>query len=292
MPTQPLLAINKGKCMRLFRLMGYVISIAAATFLITTGAAFAATPGLTHEASGGTLATVQKNAVLRVGVALNAPWVLRDKDGQWIGLEIDFVRQLAKDMRWKLELVPTTWAGAIGDLRDGRFDVLASGLSVTPQRTLQLKYSQSYGDYPLGLVVNRKSLGTDDLLALEKGGEHRIGVLAGTVTQATAATWLGNSELVDINDESQALKDVRSGKLDGLIAEQPLPQATASAYTDQLRTIDVSKFGKTAHAFAVRRNDQDLLDVVNAWLIYEKASGFIADREDFWLHSAAWVELM
>jgi polar amino acid transport system substrate-binding protein len=202
------------------------------------------------------------------------------------------MRQLAKDMHWKLELVPTSWTSAIDDLRAGRFDILAAGLSVTPQRALQLKYSDSYGSFALGLVVNRKSLGKDDLVALETGGKHRIGVLADTVTEDTTKAWLGNSKMVKIIDEAAALQDVRSGKLDGLIAEQPLPAAMARSYPDQLGTLNVSQFGKTAHAFAVRRNDQDLVDVINAWLVSAQASGFVADREDFWLHSEAWVELM
>ena len=136
-----ILDTNKEKYMRFYRVFGYLVSMAAATLMIPTTASFAAMAGPAHsmQPSGDTLATVQKNGVLRVGVAINAPWVLRDKDGQWIGLEIDFIRQLTKDMHWKLELVPTTWASAIGDLRDGHFDLLASGLSVTPQRTLLLK---------------------------------------------------------------------------------------------------------------------------------------------------------
>jgi polar amino acid transport system substrate-binding protein len=217
---------------------------------------------------------------------------MRDKSGQWVGLEVAYMRQLAKDMRWKIELVPTTWATAIDDLRNGHFEVLAAGLSVTPQRALLLKYSESYGSFSLGLVVNRKALGSDDLQALETGSKHRIGVLSGTVTAATSKTWLGNSDVVEISDESQALQDIRNGKLDGLVAEQPLPEAFAHSYPEQLRTLDVSEFGKTAHAFAVRRDDQDLLDVINAWLVYQQAAGFVADREKFWLESSAWVELM
>ena len=283
--------------MRFFRNLGHVASIAMTSLLLAVPTTFAASADSAHAAGasqqpGSTLATIQKQGALRVGVAVNAPWVMRDKSGQWVGLEVAYVRQLAKDMRWKIELVPTTWASAIDDLRDGHFDVLASGLSVTPQRALLLKYSESYGSFSLGLVVNRKALGTDDLQALETGSEHRIGVLSGTVTAATTKTWLGNSEVVEISDESQALKDVRNGKLDGLLAEQPLPDAFAKAYPDQLRTLDVSTFGKTAHAFAVRRNDQDLADVINAWLVYEQAAGFIVDREKFWLEIAAWVELL
>lgn len=283
--------------MRFFRACGFGLGIMVLAFSVSLPPTFAATANSTQAGSAshqvtGSLAEIQKRGVLRVGVAPNAPWVLRDKDGQWAGLDVDLARQLAKDMRWKIELVPTTWATAIDDLRSGRFDMLASGLSVTPQRALLIKYTQAYGDFALGLVVNRKALGNTDLVALETGTRHRIGVLSGTVTEATTKAYLGNSEVVDINDESQAVNDVRAEKLDGLLAEQPLPDAVAHTYPDQLRTLDVSTFGKTAHAFAVRRNDQDLLDVIDAWLVYQQAAGFISEREKFWLHSAEWIQLM
>lgn len=285
--------------MRLLRVMSCLATLVLVCAWFDTPMVSSALAAPDHSARSGprsssnTLATIQKNGTIRVGVAVNAPWVLRDKNDQWIGLDVDLARQFAQDMRWQIELVPTTWGTAIDDLRAGRFDVLAAGLSVTPQRALLLKYSRPYGDFALGLVVNRQSLGKDDLLTLETGaGKHRIGVLSGTVTAATAKEYLGNSELVEINDESKAIQDLRGGKLDGLIAEQPLPDALAHAYSDQLRTLDVSTYGKTAHAFAVRREDQDLLNVVDAWLIYEDAAGWIQSREQFWIHSAAWVELM
>jgi polar amino acid transport system substrate-binding protein len=247
----------------------------------------------TAAAPDDTLAMIQKNGVIRVGVAVNAPWVLKDKNGQWIGLDVDLARQFAQDMRWQIQLVPTTWGTAIDDLRAGHFDLLAAGLSVTPQRALLLKFSHPYGLFALGLVVNRKSLGKDDLLTLETGaGKHKVAVLSGTVTAATAKEYLGNSDLVEVSDEVKAIQDLRDGALDGLIAEDPLPSALAHTYSDQLRTLDVSTYGKTAHAFAVRSADQDLADVVNAWLTYEDAAGWIQSRKEFWIHSAAWIELM
>lgn len=285
--------------MRLLRVMGCLASLVLVSALVqapvvsSVSARPAHTSKDTPRPSGDTLASIQKHGVIRVGVAINAPWVLRDKNEQWLGLDIDLMQQFAQDMRWKIELVPTTWASGIDDLRAGHFDLLAAGLSVTPQRALLVKYTQPYGSFALGLVVNRKSLGKDDLLTLETGaGKHRIGVLSGTVTAATAKEYLGNSELLEINDESKAIQDLRNGALDGLIAEQPLPDALAHSFSEQLRTLDVSTYGKTAHAFAVRRGDQDLLDVVNAWLIYEDAAGWIQSREQFWIHSPAWIELM
>lgn len=278
--------------MRAFRFMGHLAFLVAAGWLLSAIPAWAADRPGPAPGTGDTLSHIQKTGVLRVGVAENAPWALKDRSGQWIGLDVDYVRQLAQDMGWKLELVPTHWTTAIHDLRDRHFDILASGLSVTPQRALSISYSRSYGVFALGLVVNRKSLGPTDLAELQTGSKYRIAALSGTVTEATTKAWLGNSVIVPANDESTTLQDLRNGKLDGLLAEQPLPAAMAKAFPEQLKTLDVSSFGKTAHAFAVRRGDRDLLDVINAWLVYQKASGFIGDRENFWLHSNAWIALM
>lgn len=239
----------------------------------------------------GSLALIRKNGVLKVGVAVNAPWVFRDSNGQWSGLEIDLLRQFAQDMGWKLDLVPATWQSAIENLRAHRFDILASGLSITPQRALLLKFSHPYGDYALGLVVNKQAIGVDDVTKLQAGSSHRIGVLSGTVTAATTKDYFGQSKIVEIQDETQAIKDVRDGKLDGLMAEEPVPTALEKTYPDQLRKLDVQTYGRTAHGFAVRRNDGDLLDVVNAWLIYQQASGWLRSREDFWVHHPDWVQL-
>ncbi|GGA35685.1 amino acid ABC transporter substrate-binding protein [Dyella nitratireducens] len=244
------------------------------------------------QAQENSLAAIQKSGVLRAGVAINAPWVFRDSSGQWSGLEIDLLRQLAQDMNWKLEFVPTTWEHAIDDLRAHRFDLLSSGLSITPQRALLLKFSHPYGDYALGMVVNRQAIGMDDATKLQSGSSHTIGVLSGTVTAATTKDYFGQSKIVEVQDEAQAIKDLRNGKLDGFMAEEPVPTALAKTYANQLRTLDVQTYGRTAHGFAVRRSDDDLLDVINAWLIYQQASGWIRSREDFWIHHAVWVQLM
>lgn len=267
-----------------------LLIVAVALFQIPS-IALASTVTNTANPTEGSLAVIQKNGVLKVGVAVNAPWVFRDSNGQWSGLEIDLLRQLAQDMGWKLDIVPASWQSSIEDLRAHRFDILASGLSVTPQRALLLKFSRPYGDYALGMVVNRQTIGADDAIKLQSGSSHTIGVLSGTVTAATAKEYFGQSKVVEVHDETQAIKDVRVGKLDGFMAEEPVPSALAKTYPDQLRTLEVQTYGRTAHGFAVRRNDGDLLDVINAWLTYQQASGWLRSREDFWIHHPDWVQL-
>lgn len=52
-----------------------------------------------------------KRGVLRVGFSSFVPWAMQDKNGEFVGLEIDVAKRLAKIWAWNL--VPTKWAGII-----------------------------------------------------------------------------------------------------------------------------------------------------------------------------------
>ena len=55
---------------------------------------------------------IKKRGKLQVGFATFVPWAMRDKQGKWVGFEIDVSTKLAKDMGVELELVPTAWDGS------------------------------------------------------------------------------------------------------------------------------------------------------------------------------------
>ena len=54
------------------------------------------------------LSRIDARGTLRVGVAVNAPWVMHDKNGELAGFSVDVAKKLAADMGWKLELVTTS----------------------------------------------------------------------------------------------------------------------------------------------------------------------------------------
>ncbi len=47
------------------------------------------------------------------------PWAMQDKNGEFVGFEIDVAKRLAKDLGVELQLVPTKWAGIIPALMAG-----------------------------------------------------------------------------------------------------------------------------------------------------------------------------
>ena len=105
-----------------------------------------ATPAMaqTQRPAESTIQTVVKRGKLIVGLSTFVPWAIRDKKGELIGFEVDVATQLAKDIGVELELVPTAFDGIIPSLLAGKFDLIATGLTITPKRALTINFSRPY----------------------------------------------------------------------------------------------------------------------------------------------------
>ena len=121
------------------RFLGAAI-IAALTSLSFSQATFAGTAQELGAES--VIETIKKRGVIKIGLDLFGPWSMRYKNGELIGFEPDVGRKLAEDMGVEVEFVPTKWAGIIPALVAGKFDVIISGMTVTPSRNLTVNFSE------------------------------------------------------------------------------------------------------------------------------------------------------
>lgn len=84
--------------------------------------------------------SIKKRGKLQVGFGSFVPWAMRDKQGQWVGFEVDVATKLAKDLGVGIELVPTAWDAIIPSLIASKYDVIIGGLSITPERKEQIDF--------------------------------------------------------------------------------------------------------------------------------------------------------
>ena len=77
---------------------------------------------------------------IRVGISIMAPWVMKDKDGKYVGFEIDVAKQLASDMGVKPVFKEFEWNKLIPALVNREIDIIASGISITPKRGLIIRF--------------------------------------------------------------------------------------------------------------------------------------------------------
>ena len=121
-----------------------------------------------------TIETIQKRGVLKVGMDIFQPWAMKDKNGKLIGFEIDVATRLAKDMGVKVEFLPTAWSGIIPALLTGKFDVIIGGMGITPQRALQVNFTQPYEFSGMSIVATKSLLQALALLKTSTNLKFRL----------------------------------------------------------------------------------------------------------------------
>jgi polar amino acid transport system substrate-binding protein len=237
-----------------------------------------------------TLATVRRRGRLRVGVAASTPWVMHDQDGELIGFSVDLAKRLAEDMGVQLEIVPTSWPHVIDDLLDNHFDVIASGLWITPTRALLVNYSQPTSMAAVSLIAGRSLAGKLTTAADFNAPGVSIVVNAGTEMEEAAARQFPRATLVkrDINDDP--LTPVLEGKAHGAVVMSPVARLTIAASKDALFQPSGSELVTASAALAVRKGDPDFLNFLNAWLTYHRETGWTPGRYQYWFQSTDWLK--
>src|SRR5699024_3585049 len=123
--------------------------IAAILLLLPTWA-FAQTPA--------TLAQISNSGILRVCTPGDyRPFSFLEDDGNYEGLDVDLMQNLADTLDAKLQFVKTSWADLMDDFTAGKCDVGAGGISVTLARQKQAWFSAPYminGKTPITLCTN------------------------------------------------------------------------------------------------------------------------------------------
>ncbi|MDS1030468.1 transporter substrate-binding domain-containing protein [Bacillota bacterium LX-D] len=78
-----------------------------------------------------------------------------EKTNDLVGFDIDMGAELAKRLGVKMKWQPTDWKGVTGSLNAKKFDVIISGMSVTPEREKVIAFSKPYLHAGIGMVVKK-----------------------------------------------------------------------------------------------------------------------------------------
>lgn len=231
---------------------------------------------------------IDKNQ-LRVGFSTFVPWAMKDKQGEFIGFEIEVAQRLAEDMGVEIQFVPTKWSGIIPALLTGKFDIIIGGMGITPARNLKVNFTAPYEFSGMSIVANRKL--TPGLTGLEKFNTPDMTIVAriGTTAAAAAKKFLPKAEIRLFDDEGQALQEVLNNRAAAMISSQPLPEFQSLAYPDKLYLpLAGETFTKEPIGFAVRKGDPDFLNYLNNWILVRQSDGWLQERYAYWFTTQDW----
>ncbi len=251
------------------------------------GSIFSAQP-YASEPENGVLNSIQKKGEITVGVSILPPWVMKNKQGELIGFEIDIANQLARDLGVKLKFKQYQWNEMIPALNKGEVDIIASGLSITPKRALEINFSNPYSSSGYSLVSNLSL--TKDFTSIKDLNDEKIYITAvkGTVSADLATKVFPKAKLDLRKTAKEATSAVLNGTVHAFISSSPVPEFVSLKHPDSVDLPLKKPLITTKEAFAVRKNNQEMLNFLNAWIIAHEADGWIDSSHKYWFNSLKW----
>lgn len=257
-------------------------------FILTLMLAASVTPSaLAAEKSA--LDQILERGTLRVGFDTFVPWAMKNKEGEYIGFEIDVARRVAADMGVKVEFVPTKWSGIIPALLTGKFDVIIGGMGIQPARNLKVNFTNPYEYSGMSLVASSTlAPGMSSLQDLNKP-EITLVVKTGATSVTAAKKYMPQASLRMFDDEAQALQEVLNGRAHAMVASAPFPEQQALRNKDKLYLpLAGNTFTREPIGFAIRKNDVDFLNYLNNWILVAESEGWLTERHDYWFKTVDW----
>lgn len=231
----------------------------------------AALPALPVRAET-TLQRIERTGAVRIGYANEAPFAYTLPDGRLSGESPAIVAAVfAKLGANRIEPVLTEWGGLIPGLLAGRYDVIAAGMYITPERARAVLFSNPHYRITDTLLVvrsNPRRLSSYADLAADR--RLKLAVMAGSVEVDYARqAGLAENQLLQVPTSTAQLQAVRTGRAAAAAGTELSMRALAKR--DPARVEALGQFhDDPAHAgygaLAFRPEDGDLRDAVNAIL--------------------------
>jgi polar amino acid transport system substrate-binding protein len=249
--------------------------------IASAGPLVAACGGITEDddkaatGSGSTLESAKKAGRIRVGFANEAPYDFADSSGKLTGEAPEVARVILKNLGIpELEGVLTTFDALIPGLKAKRFDIVAAGMFITPERCAEILFSNPDYAAPEALAVpkgNPKGLSNYEDVA--KSGAS-LGVLSGAVEGGLAeSAGVKKSQLKTFPDQVSMIEGLKANRVDAFsLTSISIRQALKTSGGGEVEmatpffpVVDGKKqIGGGGYGF--RKGDEDFRDAFNAEL--------------------------
>jgi len=206
------------------------------------------------------------------------PFTFKTADGKPTGFDVDIAQALCDELKAKCVFVEQVWDSMIPGLTAKKYDTIISSMSITEERKRQVDFTTKYYN-TLSQIVVKNDIKTDGSPASLKG--KKIGVLKGSTQEKYAMGELKKAGVNVVNYEAQdqVYLDIKSGRLDGTVADimevkggfLDTPDGKGFGFVGQPLKFP-KYFGEGAGA-AVRKSDKELKEAMNKGIATIRSNG-------------------
>lgn len=209
-----------------------------------------------------------------------------DDDGNIIGFDMDLLNAIAEDQGFKVEYKSFEFDAIVPAVQSGSADIAAAAVNITPDREEKVAFSDKYFDSGKVILVksdNDKINGIDDLKPTMKVAAQ-IGTTESDYVQDLAKkNKIGDA--VILNQTTQCILQLQNGDVDAVIMDAPVSMYYQNKFADEIKQLD-ALIDPSPMAFAVAKENEELLEKLNKGLANVKESGKYDELVKKWFESS------
>ena len=224
---------------------------------------------------GSTASAAAEKEVYIVGCEVAwPPFEMVDEAGNYVGFDLDVMRAIAEVEGYKIEIVDVPWDTIIAGVLAGKYDIGASGFTITAERAESVDFSKPYYVSDQAVLIRTDS-GLNIVTALGDG--RKVGAQRGT----TGAGWINDNLIekgVKVNLKLYetyplAVLDLINKNIDAVVQDEPASRASAAKEKERIEVAGIIVTGEE-FGFLVQKGDPyGLLPKINEGMKKLKASG-------------------
>jgi polar amino acid transport system substrate-binding protein len=174
------------------------------------------------------------------------------------GFDMEMVQAIADDLNLKLAVKDESFDGLQSGLtlNSGACDLVASAMTITPDREKNLDFSDGYYDSEQSLLVPADS----DIASIGDLAGKKVGVQQGTTGKQYAEDNATGADIVSFPSDAEMYSAIKAGQVDALLQDLPVNLD----HTKDGKFQVVEKYSTDEqYGFAIKQGNTELVTEVN-----------------------------
>jgi len=197
-----------------------------------------------------------ENTLVLVTEAGFAPYEYYE-DGEIVGVDIEIANEIANALGKELVIKDIAFDSIVNELKSGKADFAAAGMSITPERLKEVDFSIEYTTSRQVVIVKNDSL----ITSINDIYDKKVAVQLGSVADLYFSEDYPNTNLVRQKKYLAMAEDLKANKID-LIVMDELPAKEIVANNTDLKILNGYVF-EDSYGIAVKKGNTELVNEIN-----------------------------
>lgn len=222
---------------------------------------------------------------IRVGTLDDSPPYAFRRDGQLVGLEVDFANRLFQSTGRPVTLIPMAWDDLLNAVASGKIDVAMAGITITPEREVRFSFSDAYFRANTAALIRRADRGKFRDPRAVCTSPIDVGVLMGSIPEKELRDRCPSVIPRLYPKAVNAVLELQQRRVDAVVHDAPVLRWLSSNSEAELEVVD-TQLGVQSLAWAFAPNDSELRNAANAALARMRDDGTLAKILVRWIPAA------